>query len=669
MTPCLAISLLWTAGSIAVPESARSHPFLFITQADIARVRAAVAENPQFRQLAQALIERAASVRLDNLPPLERDWWEVDQHKPWAETYPQIFHHTWGVPMKWARPAAECARAALLSDSEALRHKAKRLLLALSDYTFEFDHYDVGMNYTIWAVQVLDAYDILYADFTPAERERMDKFFDRCREAVIRSDEYWIAHEPGGPMNNHYAWHKVCRCMLGLFYGRDEWVEEALHGPKGVDEMFRHGFRDNGLWLEGSIPYQFAATSAFLLMAEMLENARYPTSLWRYTIADGRSLKQSYDALFPLLFPDRTLPPLGDSYARRPHLGRQPDFETLLRRFGEPAYAWLLRDAGERREQALFAGLVDLPPAEPPPQVSTHWPEHGYAALRSVEGPDYWSGEGWTLFATYSNSPVHTNEDKLSIMLFADGHLWLPDLEARTSAEHAFSARVQNELNRHTLCHNTMLVDGQTQRHPDRRLDLVEYYALPETKRISMGDLDGRLYPGVRQLRTCLVRKEYVLDMFQVQADATREFAWLLHVDGQPQDNPVRSWEPEALPQQGAWRYLRDAQHAPLNEPYRETFHHEGRAFRVDAVTDGPVSLLRCGFPRDDSAQPDTVPMRAIRSRRPATWIVAVYRVGSAVDLPLVLTVTQGPLHSWEVGVALGDERYSHRIPQLSGLR
>ena len=88
--------------------------------------------------------------------------------------------------------------------------------------------------------------------------------------------------------------------------------------------------------------------------------------------------------------------------------------------------------ATTRTPQALFAGVIDLPPAPPPVQSSRLWPEMGYVALRSNEGTNYWSGQGWSLFATFSGQPVHEHADKLSLILFADGHLWLPDSEART---------------------------------------------------------------------------------------------------------------------------------------------------------------------------------------------------------------------------------------------
>ena len=101
----------------------------------------------------------------------------------------------------------------------------------------------------------------------------MNAFCDRFLAAVVKNDEYWIANRiGGGEINNHYAWHKMGRIMIGLFYDRKELVEQAIYGPKGIDMMMRHGFRDEGLWLEAAIPYQFAQTHALMIVAEMLSS-------------------------------------------------------------------------------------------------------------------------------------------------------------------------------------------------------------------------------------------------------------------------------------------------------------------------------------------------------------------------------------------------------------
>ena len=55
--------------------------------------------------------------------------------------------------------------------------------------------------------------------------------------------------------------------------------------------MLAQGFKDDGLWLEGSIPYQFAETAPLVILAQMLENARYPEDLFRYRSPNGYSLK------------------------------------------------------------------------------------------------------------------------------------------------------------------------------------------------------------------------------------------------------------------------------------------------------------------------------------------------------------------------------------------
>jgi hypothetical protein len=624
----------------AVPD--RAHPFLLVTSAEIARARDGIKRNPVFAGLAKELTARATTNRLEDLPPLERDWWQAAKQKPWRDTYPEVFHHTWIVPLKWADLARNCARANLVAPSAPLAAKAKRVLLQLSDYTYEFEHYDVGMNYTIWTLAALDAYDILYADLTAAERARVDAFFERYLAALRKNDDYWIEHEPGGRLNNHYAWHKLGLSMIGAFYGRPELVERALRGPKGVEQMLAQGFKDDGLWLEGSIPYQFAETAPLVILAQILENARYPGDLFRYRSPNGYSLKRAYDALISLLFPDRTLPTIGDCYGRRAHIAESPDWEILFRQFREPAYAWLIADHKTRTPQALFSGAIDLPPAPPPAQESKLWPEMGYVALRSNGGTNYWSGRGWSLFATFSGQAVHENADKLSLILFADGHLWLPDCEAKPSAEHAFSSLTQGELNRQTVCHNTLLVDGRSQRLMGQRLDLLEFTNAPGLQRATIGDLHGRLNEGVRQLRTLIVTEGCVLDFFQAASATPHEFAWLTHVDGKPAGGSLRATNTITWPSGAPWSYLRDPRGASATGQVWECFSDGDHTLRMDVLADGPTQVVHCGFPRDDSRAAPTLPMRLFKRQGTNAWFLAAYRLAPKPLEPVELKVAPG---------------------------
>jgi hypothetical protein len=480
-----------------------------------------------------------------------------------------------------------------------------------------------------------------------------------------------VEHRPGGPLNNHYAWHKLCFVAMGLFYDQPSLVEDGLRGPMGVEFMLRHGFKDHGLWLEGAIPYQFAATTPLLQMAELLHNAGFPHNLYRWQTDDGRTLKQAYDALFALLWPDRTLPSIGDCYAHRRHLGEYADYEVLFRRFGDPAYAWLLVDRGKRNPEALFKGQAKLPAGSAPGQTSRLWPEMGYVALRAQEGSDYWTGKSWSAFATYSSQPVHEHADKLSVQLFGAGHLWLPDREARTSAPHAFSAQVQRELNRHTLCHNTLMVDEQNQRFPTGRLDLVEFTVLPTVKRASFGDLADQLYPGVQQVRTLIVRPDYVLDFHQARADGPRQFCWLTHINGQGQTHSPIALAPATLPAQAPWRYLKDARAARVGQHYWEVFRPGSASpaphgtLRWDLFSNRPLELVHCGFPVDDSPQPETLPMRMARCQGADVWFLALYRLAGPEAPPAQVTVEPDELQSWAVHLRLGERSFTHVLPRL----
>lgn len=671
-TPCEAAE----ASQEAKSPGGRVHPFLFIKRDEFARTRAAATANPRISSLADALVQRARNTKQESLPPLETEWWQKMKSRPWSETYGPIWHHTGVIPLLWAGMAQDKARASAMTGDESLALQAKSILLNLADYSFEFEHYDVGMNYTLWCMGALDAYDITHDVFQPDEHRKMKEFFDRALAAIVKNDEYWIAHRPGGEINNHYAWHKLGRMMIGLFYERIDQVEQALRGPKGVLEMMRHGFKDDGLWIEASIPYQLAQTGPMVLMAQMLDNAEYPFRLSTYVNDDGLSLKGAYDALFETVFPDRTLPCVGDCYATRSHLGSCADCEWLFSRYRDVKYAWLISDHGrpnnsrrlpwESPENVLFTAEADLSCAAPPDMRTRLWPEHGYAALRTAEGKKYWSGDGWTVFCVYSDFNTHGNFDKLSIMLFGDNHLWLPRVEAATAEEQRFAATIQKELNRSIICQNALEVDGRDPAVTPVRLDLIEFASRPQAKRLVMGDLAGRLYPGVLQSRTLIARNDYVFDCYQVAAAKEHEYSWITHIDGKTTVCSAGQWRTHQLPAAAPWKYLRNPRQAQTDGQYWEVFENGGKLFRIDLACDGPIEVVACDFPLDDSDKPKTMPMRMIRARRPTAIFTALYQTIDNADADVEIKLDLDVLNTYQVHVAVDGITAVHRVAKLA---
>ena len=652
----LVVGFLNTSSQTA--EKAHQHPFLLFTSADIAALKESVKKNEATAEMAKAFVERASKERIEDLPKFEANWWKNPIGKEEYDTV--INRHTIHIPQAWSATARDCAYASIFEPN--LAEKSKQCLLTLSKYQFAPIPFAEALNYARFGEDALEAYDFIYDQFSDAEHKQMDDFFGRLLTAVKEDDARWAKNYPDMPLNNHYAWHKLTFLMHGLFYDKPELVEFALHGPNSIDLMMKHGFRDDGLWLEASLAYAPVQLGGMLLMAEMLKNCDYPTGIYNDT-ADGRNIKQGYDSLLNTMFPDGYMPEIGDVYGNRPALGECSDYEILYKRFGDSKYAWLIHSYGRRSIQALYRGSPNLPVGSPFPQYSRLWPESGYAALRSVEGLDYWSGRGWTLFATYSNAAIHRHLDRLSVTLFGNGHLWLPDSEAHSV--NAWGSVM--ELNRHTLAHNTILVDGQQQRDISRRLDLIEYYALLEAKRLTIADLSGQLYPGVRQMRTCIVRNEYVVDFFQVLSTQPQEFDWVTHIDGEPNACSENQWQSVQLPQDSGWKYLRNAQAAVVSSSsIWESFSYKQSYFRMDIATDGPAEFIKCDFPLDkENSSRGTRPMRIVRCKKSSAWFAAIYRCDAIAYLPIKLDVSPGELDSLKLVVKLGDQRFEHRIPVL----
>jgi hypothetical protein len=620
----------------------KNHPFLFLTPEEVDAARKRIETEPEFRKMFQDLVEQAGKDMETELEDIGAEWWDKEKEKPWQKTYPIIFEKTWLQPNRMITPAHRLARAYLLTGEDKYADRAREILLHLSDYTFEFEHFDVGMNYSVWGYRALEVYDTLFDRFTPEEKEKLDAFFTRFGRAVLANDIYWIDNNIGGGINNHLAWHKMTVGLLGVFYDEEELVEYALHGRRGIGELLERGLIDDGLWCESSLNYHFAAIIPMTLVADVLRRIRHEEDLFTKIFADGRNLKQAYDSMFGVLFPSGLIPPIGDAYAKWRKLSDHSLYEYAFRAYGDSRYVWLLNRSEERAEErtgvkksegagrrsgeALFTG--PLPGPGEPPEIGTRlYPEHGYVFLRSVSGAEYWDSDAWCAFLTFDRSGVHTNADKLSLMLFGRGVLLLPDVEAKSTVPHAFSSRVQGELNRGGLSQNTVMIDGRDQAYRSEILSLLEYRDLPGEKRATAADLRGILYPGVRQQRTVCVTEGYVLDVFQVVTDTTKEIEWIIHgpkeVSGESSNLVFAPTDPRTM---GAWGWIRDQRKAQTGDDWWTEWETGDVRFRVSVSGEQGTTVRLSGYPATDDPSSPVFPMLTVGRSAGTARFVALYQ-------------------------------------------
>lgn len=707
----LIAGLPFAIGRLDSSEPRFAEPCLFMTLEEIERANRRAEGEPAIRAIRNRFLEQATRHLGLQIEPLDESWWQTAKDKPWEQTYPEVYLNTMLRPNERARPASELALAWLLTGEETFVAKAVDLLMDLADYSFEPVHYDVGMNYTIWCINVLRARDMLAARLTAEQKARLDRFMERAAAAVAANDVYWMDNNIGGGINNHLAWHKLWFGLIGLYYGRPEMVEFCMNGRRGLVPLLTDGLLDDGLWLESSLTYQFAAIAPMMILADCQQRTARrrgvdaPPAIHEITAANGRTLKQSYDAMFNVLAPDGLIPPIGDAYGARAKLHKNPLYEYCWKLWQDPRYAWLIAQNPEPTSYMLFAPPLPGREADaageteasvtgkrPMPEIDTVrrrlprgmpaigtllLPEHGYAFLRSHRDEQYWNNpDARCVFLTYDRSSVHANADKLSLMLFGSNRMLISDVEGKATVPHAFSSKIQRELNRGGLSQNTVMIDGLDQRCAGEMLDLVEFRDLPDEKRVTAADRRGILYDGVRQMRSVAMTDDYVLDVFQVNVgEKARQIDWIVHIMDEnaavPADlnPPLAQAEPFSLPATGAYPWLRDARSLPLTGDAAASMHslefRDGQdRLGLKLLGDGLERLILCGYPVSDQADSRSVPMVIARANASRAVFVAVWLIGAN---PSEVQIERLPEHEGRLVyrvVADGRPR-EHQVPKL----
>lgn len=635
-TTTLALLFLIYLTTLAVEVFAiNTHPFLLTTPEGIQLARKRVSEEAWAMDTIHGLGEQADALEREPLPVFEKDWWIESSKKPWTQTYPEINYHTnFAVSGPMVRTMSAAVVYAVTGEAK-YAGLVRKTLLHYCDYEFFAEHPDVGLNWSTWCTRALWAYDLIYDTVPAADRTRIDDFFKRAMEAVKKDDGWWMENNPGGLFNNHFAWHKLMVGSYGLFYNKSELVDYAFNSDQGIRDLIEHGSKDDGLWLEGSLNYQFTALIPLAEFAEELENAGYGTDLWNQPMANGRTLRQLYEGPIDTLFPDGTLPTIGDTYGRRAQLtswneqagktGENSWYFSAYNSCLSPRFAWLLRGKQELPYMALFA--KNLPPkdAPPPPMKTRTWPEHGYIALRTQEGQDYWNGDGYSVFMSYDADQIHSHSDKLDIMVYGRGKHLAVDPEATASAKHAFSSQIQGELNRHTICHNTIMVDGRSHAHVSSRLQLVDFVDSDDVKLATVADEQGLIYPGVRMMRTVAATDDYVLDVFQVASDEEHTFDYLFHTyDDRGKFNIDADFKDFTLPDGPPWKWLKNAESYTFHSDWQALAHQGDVTCRLKMLGKPGTELILCDFPRNDRFDETPVPMLMARRKCRSTVFVTV---------------------------------------------
>jgi len=572
--------------------------FLYISDDELERARERV-HKPSWRPAIDGLrasAERALE-RNPQMPAWDSAWYDAQPDRDYGETY-VLFHD-------YIRPATRLLSGAhtLLIAGKVLQESryleaAKAWAQHVTEHgRFHVRHHDAGMAYSGMADGLGELYCVLGEQLGEGDRQGLRKALEACGEAVAVNSRHWAENLARMPYNNHLACHARGLLAAGLAAGRREWIDAALDGPKSFGRLLVGATYDDGLCYESSTGYHFATLHFLLQIAELARHSSHLSrDLYREPLANGRTLKDMFDAPLGMLLPNGELPALGDCYANRSPLWRRAaaTYELGFAVYGDPRYAWLLGQAGERSSlNALLHGVDGLPPGEAVPCRSRLWLEHGYGLLACPEeAPEA------AAVLTGDRSGVHNHRDSLSLQLFAGGYLWTEDVESRAVEAHSFSAPIQRAFNRTMLAHNLVVVDERDQQGLQAPLSVTRFSTLPSCHTMEMADGSGRLYPGVRMQRTVACTPDYVLDVLQVASGSEHTYDWLVHPRA---DGPVATgldFTAALLPERAPYEVLRGAEVADApKQGVVLTWAQEDARFRMDVLAGQDGRLYRAKWP------------------------------------------------------------------------
>jgi hypothetical protein len=431
---------------------------------------------------------------------------------------------------------------------------------------------------------------------------------------------------------------------------RPDLIVPVVDGPYGFRQQIDEGVVADGTWWEASASYHCYTVAALLALAESLPaSGAFDDHGWG-SIRRHPKLRQMLLAPLRWAYPDLTLPALNDCWYHSSLVAEcghgMPRsaalYETAAGWFGDAAFHAVLAATyagGAPRDtlEALLYGPDEVPrTVERPPALltaSANLDELGVAVLRTpapgrasrpgraggeraqhpehVEQPDR---RTYLLLKYGPHGGGHGHPDKLGITLFAQGQRLSPDLGTP-----GYGIGLNQSWYRHTLSHNTVLLDGQSQ--PPATGHLRAFRPLrgrpgragrhgrtggggmaAEQEPAGFGILDAEVsweprtgtftgtgtvaqaragdeerhaeddpYSGVRFRRVLLARPTYFLDLFVVACSEPRQIDWVYHNLGQligvtpagapapaaPAALPVPAL-PELLRGQGAWSASED---------------------------------------------------------------------------------------------------------------
>ncbi|MBN2490387.1 MAG: heparinase II/III family protein [Planctomycetes bacterium] len=614
------------------------HPKLLLTAAQVDALRLRLREKPWVAKALAAVLSNADAwmERPIKLPPRGGQWWHHYTCKKCGSTLETLSAREHRCPTCRKVYTGEPYDTVILSREHSalaqacrdlglvyqLRRepryaaKAREILLAYARRYLRYERHTIHgenrvgggrvgsqtLDESVWLIPMVQGCDLIHEALTPEERRQIEHGLLRPAAQTIRD------HRMG--IHNIQCWKNAAVGLVGLYLDDPELIDSAFHSRHGYFRQIERGVRADGSWFEGAWGYHFYTLRALEPLVAAGLNSGIAVDVPEYRAMFLAPLRQA--------LPNLTLPGLNDSRDVDLRQCREV-FEAGYQRSGEAEVLRVLHAGPRDSLQAALWGIDTLPPAPPSVEASRNSEASGIAVLQLDGGPD-----AVCVMMDYGpHGGGHGHPDKLSVIVYGYGKI-----RALDPGCIRYGAPLHGQWYRRTLSHNTVAMDGRSQRSATGTLRYFRTSPPDAPLRFAAvsATADPAL-PGARFRRSlALLDGGILIDVVEVESETKHTFDWTFHCRG-ALTSSLHGKAVKRLGTSDGYEIPREVRLARTAKRWRAVWQDEGASLALDMEAAPDTEVFTAVAPGNPATE--EVPMVVARRKGEKTHFVAVMQLAA----------------------------------------
>lgn len=480
---------------------------------------------------------------------------------------------------------------------------ALEILNQYAAYYASFDSQSVGkpwmlpgkafsqaLTEAIWAVTLIQAFEILHTELSQSQQDYIKDNLLYPNVEVITQAHDRLAFQQDRVESNYNAWFIAALGCMGFVLNDKNLIERAIHGPGGFLAHLNSAVLSDGFEYEGSPYYHNFVTWAYTILAETAVG--YGFDLYGIQGENGQSIHKMWSALASLAWPDGSIPCIGDgNYWQNSTFYSElcQVYEIALSRTGDPHYAGLLNCAYSRGHvsrdswAAFLYANQDIPDNLQLALDAVVLREIGLAVLRDSTQP----GSLTALLRFGSFGSNHTHLDCLALLIYPF---------SMDAGNPPYGVDTRCSWYQQSAAHNTVIIDGQSQKPTDGRLLAWEIDSGCCTAWAGADEA----YPGVQFSRKVTLETGRVRDHASLRADEPHTFDWILHTNVALNCEGLKLTPSHGtLFSDGAGSFIQLVSQGSCSGFLKANFEHKGQKYRLRLSSPNPLKIFLARCPQN----------------------------------------------------------------------